>query len=176
MNFGPSFSVYTPAPLPADEAAREAEVRMSGLFRADVAMRLHDLVMQVRHGLRARLAALSVITGNRQRLLARAGIDAEWTGRAESFCGHALLRPHDVMVVPDTASDERFAGNPFVIGEPHIRFYAGAPLTTPSGHALGTLCVFDFRPRSGISEDERALLSRLANRAMEFSRVGNQRA
>jgi PAS domain-containing protein len=74
------------------------------------------------------------------------GLTTSQTSRSISFCGHAILED-DVMVVPDAAADARFADNPIVTGEPNVRFYAGAPLLTPDGHALGTLCVLDRVPR-----------------------------
>ena len=93
------------------------------------------------------IALISLVDANRQWFKSRLGLDISETPREWSFCGHAIQQP-DVMVVEDALLDPRFAHGPLVVGEPHVRFYAGAPLRLASGHALGSLCVIDRRPRS----------------------------
>ena len=75
------------------------------------------------------------------------GVDITEGARDISFCGHAIMK-NELFVVDDASSDARFADNPMVAGAPHIRFYAGAPLSSPSGHHIGTLCVIDTVPRT----------------------------
>ena len=105
------------------------------------------------------ICLITLLDHDRQWFKARVGLDACSTARDVSFCGHAILQP-DIMVVPDAATDPRFADNPLVTSAPLIRFYAGAPLTMPSGHALGTLCIIDTKPRT-LDAVELAILSTL---------------
>ncbi len=108
------------------------------------------------------IALVSLVDAERQWFKARVGLDACSTPRDISFCTHAIeMGERAVLVVEDALKDERFASNPLVTGAPHIRFYAGATLTTAGGHNLGTLCVIDTKPRSP-SERELARLRKLA--------------
>ena len=102
------------------------------------------------------IALVTLVDEDHQWLKGRAGTDLTQTSREVSFCGHAILGT-SIFVVPDTGQDERFADNPFVIGDPHIRSYTGAPLITPEGYALGTVCVIDHRPRTLTREQVKAL-------------------
>lgn len=93
------------------------------------------------------IVLITLLDTERQWFKAKVGTEVCETGRDISFCSHAILRD-DIMVVEDALQDPRFADNPLVTGAPHIRFYAGAPLTLASGMRLGTLCLIDRRPRT----------------------------
>lgn len=113
------------------------------------------------------ISLISLIDDKRQWFKAKRGLDVSETPREHSFCQFALQHPADVLVVDDPLNDERFRDNPLVLGDPRIRFYAGAPLITPEGYALGTLCIIDNKERT-ISENQKKALKLLAQKAINF--------
>ncbi len=116
-------------------------------------------------------ALISLLDADRQWFKARIGLDVCETPRSVAFCDHAI-RGDDVMVVLDATQDARFADNPLVTGDPFIRFYAGAPILTPQGHALGTVCVIDYAPRSSFEQSAAlAALARQASALIELRRM-----
>jgi GAF domain len=112
------------------------------------------------------IALISLIDEKRQWFKARVGLEVAQTERKDAFCAHTILS-HDVLVVRDASLDARFKENRMVLGEPNIRFYAGTPLRTRSGVALGSLCVIDTKPRDDFDESQQELLSQLAEMAMD---------
>lgn len=138
---------HTPPALPDNEEERQRAVDRSGVIRRGRDAALQRVADRAAELACTPIAAVTIIDRDRQWLAARAGIDAEETPRAISFCAHAIHRPAEPMVVPDARRDKRFAGNPMVMFAPHIRFYAGIPLVDRQGYPLGALCVVDSRPR-----------------------------
>jgi diguanylate cyclase (GGDEF)-like protein len=112
------------------------------------------------------MVAISLVGAERQWFLASRGLGGlRETPRSTAFCAHAIAGT-GVMVVPDASCDERFRSNPLVLGQPHIRFYAGAPLRSPDGHNLGTLCVLDTTPRPPLEPERLQQLQWLADLVM----------
>lgn len=118
------------------------------------------------------ISLVSLVDSARQWFLSSTGIDVCEASREVSFCAQALIGP-DMLIVPDVHADARFADNPLVTADPEIRFFAGAPLVSPDGYTLGTLCVIDRVPRNLNREQKAALasLSRLAVSQLEAQRL-----
>lgn len=154
-------------PIASDEAARLDELAAYQVLDTAPEQVFDDIVRLAQSLFGVSTSTVSLIDDGRQWFKARAGLDLCETDRDAAFCSYAILQD-DVMVVPDALADERFANNPLVTGPPFIRFYAGAPLTTPAGFNIGTLCIFDPKPRgSGLAGIDRRHLSMLARIVIE---------
>jgi GAF domain-containing protein len=112
----------------------------------------------------APIAMITLVDESRQWFKSKVGVTVKETSRDISFCGHAIAQS-DLFIVPDATKDQRFEHNPLVISDPKIRFYAGAPLITPDGYPLGTLCVIDKVPRE-LRPDQKSALRVLARHVM----------
>jgi GAF domain-containing protein len=148
------------AALPRDEERRLAALQSYRILDSDPERAFDDLTLLAMHICETPIAAVTLVDSDRQWFKSRIGVDITETPRDLAFCAHTILEPR-TLVVPDAQADPRFQDNPLVSSEPGIRFYAGAPLITPEGYALGTLCVVDRVPRN-LSADQLAALEALS--------------
>lgn len=153
----------------ADETARLAALRRYRILDTEPERGFDDLTMLASHICGTPIALITLVDADRQWFKSRIGLSIAETSRAVSFCTYAIQHP-DLFIVPDTTADDRLRDNPFVTGEAHVRFYAGAPLVTPDGQALGTLCVLDRVSRTLTPEQVEALeaLRRQAQSLLEL--------
>jgi len=157
------------APPPSVESARVAALDRYAILDTEPEQAFDDLVVLAAHVCKAPIAMLSLVDDHRQWFKSKVGVEIRETPREQSFCAHAIQQ-RGLFIVPDTLQDAKFRENAMVLGDPHIRFYAGAPLINEDGFALGTLCVIDRKPRELDEDQKEALksLSRLALRQMEL--------
>ena len=133
-------------PTPVDELARLEALHRLEILDSEAEQAFDDLTALAAEICGTPISLISLVDADRQWFKSRVGLELQETPRNVSFCAHAIL-DDEILVVPDTEADSRFAGNPLVVGAPEIRFYAGKPLVTSEGHAVGTLCVMDRTPR-----------------------------
>lgn len=162
----------TRALLPKNERSRLSRITHMGLIDATADDVLDHIVSMVTHYFEVPIALVSIVSEHRQWFRARAGLDERETPREIAFCAYTILG-HETFQVPDAMLDPRFSDNPLVTGEPHIRFYAGVPLVTADGLALGTLCIIDSTPRPPLGPRDLAMLEMYGQLVMK--RLNNLR-
>jgi PAS domain S-box-containing protein len=158
------------ADLPANENLRLKALHDLAILDSPREQDFDDLALVAMHVCNVPIAIVSLIDKDRQWFKSCLGMNATETSRDIAFCAHAILKPDELLVVEDTTKDLRFADNEMVISNPSIRFYAGAPLVTDEGMALGTLCVVDYAPRQ-LSQQQREVLLALSRQVVQLLRL-----
>ncbi|HEX8408242.1 MAG TPA: ATP-binding protein [Thermoanaerobaculia bacterium] len=151
-------------PVPLHESERLCALDRYAILDTTPEAAFDELVQLASTVSGAPIALIGLIDSTRVWFKSRLGLARQETARTISLCAHAIC-DDGVFVVRDALADPRFADNPLVVDEPHIRFYAGAPLTTPDGHNLGTLCVIDREPRD-LDRPQRTALAALARQVV----------
>jgi diguanylate cyclase (GGDEF)-like protein len=151
----------------SDETKRLDELRSYAVLDTEAEQAYDDVVRLASFICDTPIALISLIDEDRQWFKAKVGLNDMETPRGLAFCAHAITQPNDVMEVADAQQDSRFSDNPLVTGGPGIRFYAGAPLLTASGAALGTVCVIDRVPRK-LTEAQSEALKALSRQVVQL--------
>lgn len=157
---------------PPNENLRLLSLRAMGILDSPPEDRFDRLTRLATRIFRVPISVCSLVDEKRQWFKSTTGLEATETPREISFCGHAILEK-EIFVIEDASKDWRFADNPLVVGEPHVRFYAGAPLRISNGAALGTLCILDYQPRAFSIDQLRSLedLARIAEQELIVTEV-----
>jgi hypothetical protein len=161
----------TTATIPLNEELRLQDLYSYDLLDTAAESDFDDLVELASQICKCPISLISLLDKDRQWFKARYGIEEQSTPRDVAFCSHAILHD-DVMIVEDSMKDERFLDNPLATGSMNIRFYAGAPIMSPTGHKLGTICLIDHKPKVLTAEEQRALhlLSNQVTKLLEIRR------
>ncbi|HIC79911.1 MAG TPA: GAF domain-containing protein, partial [Kiloniellaceae bacterium] len=149
-------------PIPFDEVQRLASLQALDILDTPPEPAFDRITRLVSRQFDVPISLISLLDPARQWFKSKVGLDVDETPREYSFCQFAIM-DNQILQVPDATKDRRFADNPLVLGDPEIRFYAGAPLVTRNGFRLGTLCLIDSRPREALSEAQQAQLRDFAD-------------
>jgi anti-sigma regulatory factor (Ser/Thr protein kinase) len=150
--------MYREVTMDLSEKARLQALRRYKILDTEPEKAFDDLTILAAHICETPVALITLIDSDRQWFKSKVGVSVGETPREISFCAIAI-RQENLFIVPDATKDPRFSSNPFVVSDPKIRFYAGAPFTSSDGHPLGTLCVVDIVPRQLTPSQENALLA-----------------
>lgn len=159
-------------PIPKNEKARLDSLRNCMVLDTPPEDHFNDITVLASYICETPIALISLVDSDRQWFKSKVGILKSETPRDIAFCAHAIMQK-DVFVVPDATLDPRFKNNPLVVSDPKIRFYAGATLLTSQHHALGTLCVADYVPRS-LSQQQLAALKLLSRQVVALLELRQQ--
>jgi GAF domain-containing protein len=164
-------------PVPADETARLEALRQYHILDTAPERVYDDITQMAALFCGAPIALMTFVDGERLWFKSRVGLNVAQIPREQAFCAYTILQSES-LEVEDTTLDARFAENPTVVNPPNIRFYSGAPLVTPAGHAVGSICVLDQKPRQ-LNADQKAglaALSRIVITILEHRRVSAELA
>jgi GAF domain-containing protein len=165
------------APIPENEAQRLTALREYRILDTAAEKAYDDITRLAAYVCHVPITMISLVDESRQWFKSRLGVHQRETPRDVAFCAHAILQT-DPMIVRDALKDARFADSSLVTRAPHIRFYAGFPLTSPEGYALGMLCAIDRKPRQLSPDQKKAMqaLSRQVMALLELRRVSARMA
>ena len=165
------------APIPGNETQRLAALREYQILDTTTEQTYDDITALAAYLCKVPIAMISLVDESRQWFKSKLGLNQRETPRDVAFCAHAILQT-EPLIVRDALKDRRFSDNALVTGSPHIRLYAGYPLSSPEGFALGTLCAIDRKPRRLSAEQQTAMqaLARQVMALLELRRVSAQMA
>ena len=165
------------APIPDNETQRLAALREYQILDTTAEQTYDDITALAAYLCNVPIAVISLVDKSRQWFKSKLGLNERETPRDVAFCAHAILQS-EPLIVRDALKDSRFADSALVTRAPYIRFYAGFPLASPEGFALGTLCAIDRKPRQLSAEQKQAMqsLSRQVMALLELRRVSTRLA
>ncbi|MGH9362175.1 MAG: GAF domain-containing protein, partial [Thermoanaerobaculia bacterium] len=137
---------------PEGETERVAALDRYGVLDTPPEEPFDDLALLAAQAFRLPIALIGFVDVSRVWYKARIGLELTELPREGAFCNQVIL-DRCLLVIPDALADERFRRNPLVVSDPRIRFFAGAPLVSPEGHAVGTICVMDRTPHEPTPEE-----------------------
>ncbi len=134
--------------IPENEKERLAALKEYQFIDAEAGKEFEEIALLASEICQTKISMITLIDSEKQWIKAGLHLPVNEIPRDIAFCSHAINNPHDPLIIPDMRKDKRFSDHPFVVGEPHVVFYTGVPLTNPAGYALGALCVLDETPKT----------------------------